>query len=542
MRRVRRAAVLAVYFAAFWILLPYGLWLVAGNVESAFGWSGRPLAVGIPVAAAGAALLASGLFVLWRGGALPATAFPPAALVRRGPYRRVRHPVYLGFNLALFGVGLWIGSPGLAWVVAPAFFPVWVGYASLEERALVRRFGESFRRYQRQVGLLPRFGLYRLSQALMALGLIPVRVEGRENVPIRGPAILVHNHASYLDPAFVGMATHRPVHFLTTAEAYRKGFKRWVVTHFCNVPVRRYRTDTVACREMIRLLGEGEIVGDAIEGERTPDGRYQGALPRTARVLRRIPVPVIPVGISGAYDTGPRWSDLVRRRAVKVSVGRPIEWEDCDPGQTVDRALLTLVEEDPQPVDLEGLPVAKLARVLWRCPECGEEEEWSAGDLHCRRCSAIYRPTEGGWLRGPGGQALSLGDLSRAVTALPELPVLSARAWALKEASMFGTIRPLEPRGEGILVLDSEALRFGDLELSLAAVRSTTTERADTLQVATREDLWQFRLLEGSAFRFHRAVDLRRGAETGGASVASRGPSRRLARLFGGGSVTKADR
>lgn len=74
---------------------------------------------------------------------------------------------------------------------------------------------------------------------------------------------------------------------------------------------------------------------------------------------------------------------------------------------------------------------------------------------------------------------------------------------------MFGPVRPLEPLGEGNLRLDCSGLAFDGLSLPLADIRSVTTERADTLQVATSSAMWQFRPTAESAFRLKNALDQR---------------------------------
>lgn len=105
-------------------------------------------------AAMGAALLALGVGVfawacaiLWtHGRGLPMNAFPPPRYVTRGPYRFVRHPIYVGFTLAALGVSLLVGSPAGAWIVSPL---VALGCAALaigfENHDLRRRFGDAAR-------------------------------------------------------------------------------------------------------------------------------------------------------------------------------------------------------------------------------------------------------------------------------------------------------------------------------------------------------------------------------------------------------------
>jgi 1-acyl-sn-glycerol-3-phosphate acyltransferase len=534
-RADRTLAIVGLYVLAFWIVLPAALASLASTLDRRLGWARSPFspgvaALGFAALLGGLSLMAWAMVALWRsGGGLPVSALPPPRLATRGPYARVRHPIYLGFELALAGAGLALGSRSLAFLVAPGFVPVWLAYAAVEERGLLRRHGEAYRRYRARVGLLPRPGLYRLTQLLIRVGIFPVTVEGRERVPRRGAAVLVANHASYLDPVYVGAATWRRVHYLTTAEAYRSGLTSQLVRRFANVPARRYRPDVVACREMVRLLAEGELVGIFPETERSPLGDYQGADPQVARLLARLPVPAIPIGIEGSYDSGPRWSERLRRRRVRVRVGEPLRWDEAAPERVVDAALAGLLGEHPGRVRLEGLPRERLQRVLWRCPRCQAEPPWDAAGLGCGGCGLRLAPTREGFLLDERGEARTLADLGRAVREAPEPGPLEATVSAARERHWSGPLVPLEPVGEGALRLDRTGLAFGSLAVRWTETRSVTVERADTLQIATSGAMWQFRLRGGSVFRLHAAAARWRPAR--GCSRA-RGPSARLRRLL----------
>jgi 1-acyl-sn-glycerol-3-phosphate acyltransferase len=504
-----RIAIVLAYVAAFWVALPWLLWQAGASFDARFPVGLVPWTGGWIVAGCGAALLAASIRALrLRGRGLPVSALPPPRLVVSGPYRWVRHPLYLGFHLVIVGVGLAIGSAGLALAVGVGFLPCWLAYASVEERGLVKRFGASYRSYQRQVGMLPRFDAYRAAQ-LLARALLPVRVDERARVPRRGGAVLVANHACYADPVFLQCVTWRRIHFLATAEVFRGAAARWVMRRASAVPVRRYRVDPAAYRELLRRTGHGELVGVFVEGERSPLGAYQGALPHVARMLRLLEVPVIPVGISGNYDVGPRWAGRLRVRRVRVRIGPPLLFGDGDPAQPIDRAIRSLLDDDPQPVRLAGLERCALRRVLWRCPACLDEAGWQAASLSCRACGAQWRETAHGRFHASGSDAteLTLAELARPVWQAPEAEALEAEAKGAAERSVFGPIEPLVPLGEGRLVVTPRAVSFGDLSIPLADVRTASTERADTLQLATATAMWQFRLRDGSAFRLQRAVD-----------------------------------
>ena len=508
-----RAAIVLAYVAGFWIALPWLLWHAGAWFDARLPAWLDPWPAGWVVTGSGAALMAASMLALrLHGHGLPVSALPPPRLVVRGPYRHVRHPVYLGFHLVVVGTGLVAGSAGLALVVGVAFLPCWIGYALVEERGLRRRFGAAYRSYQRQVGLLPRLDVYRVAHVL-ARALLPVRVEGPGRVPRRGAAVLVANHVCYADPVFLQCTTWRRIHFLATAEAFRGGAMAWAMRRTSAIPLRRYRVDPAAYREMLRRLEQGALVGIFVEGERSVLGSYQGTLPHVARMLQRLAVPVIPLGISGNYEAGPRWAERLRVRCVRVRIGTPIIFGDDRPAIAIDRAVTALLDVDPQTARLKGFDLAKLGRVLWRCPSCLDEAGWRPGELRCDACGARWFETAQGRLLGPGGDAhgMTLAELARPVWQADERGPLEVAARGGYERSVTGPTEPLATLGDGRLVVSSIAVSFGNLSIPLASLRTTSTERADTLQLATASAMWQFRLHDGSVFRLQRAIDRWRG-------------------------------
>ena len=90
------------------------------------------------------------LLYLQRGA--PARGQP--ALVLAGPYRVMRHPLFVSLLVMLSGVGLMARSltAGLTVGTVCLLLP---RLARWEERQLVARFGEAYRRYQGAVPLIP---------------------------------------------------------------------------------------------------------------------------------------------------------------------------------------------------------------------------------------------------------------------------------------------------------------------------------------------------------------------------------------------------
>jgi protein-S-isoprenylcysteine O-methyltransferase Ste14 len=80
-------------------------------------------------------------------------------LVRNGPYRLVRHPVYVGMTTALLGAAVTLRS-GLGMIgTLLLFLPTEIYRARQEDEALARRFGGEWRDYASQTGfMLPFIG------------------------------------------------------------------------------------------------------------------------------------------------------------------------------------------------------------------------------------------------------------------------------------------------------------------------------------------------------------------------------------------------
>jgi len=108
-------------------------------------------------AVAGAVLvvIAIALFVLSvgkfraAGTAVPANK-PTTAIVRTGPYRFSRNPIYLAFSVLQLGIAIWVNSLWLlaTLVAALALMHVVIGR---EERYLERKFGAEYLAYKASV-------------------------------------------------------------------------------------------------------------------------------------------------------------------------------------------------------------------------------------------------------------------------------------------------------------------------------------------------------------------------------------------------------
>ena len=151
-----------------------------------------------------------------------------------------------------------------------------------------------------------------------------LEVEGVENIPDNGPFLLIANHQSYLDPILIQAVVPRPIYTMAKSTEFSNAFIGYFLKGLKSFPVRRFQVDPQAVRIVLRHLEAARGVGIYLEGERTWDGRLQPPRLGTLRLLLKTGAPVVPCGISGAYDVWPRWHRRIRRGTIRIRFGEPL--------------------------------------------------------------------------------------------------------------------------------------------------------------------------------------------------------------------------
>jgi 1-acyl-sn-glycerol-3-phosphate acyltransferase len=159
------------------------------------------------------------------------------------------------------------------------------------------------------------------------------QVEGRENVPDEGPAIIASNHLSFSDSIFMPLMVKRKVTFVAKAEYFTgKGIKGWLIKMFFvgtgTIPVDRSggRAAQAALETQLRVLRSGNLAGIYPEGTRSPDGRLYRGKTGVARLALESGARVIPVVMLNADEIQPPGKVIPRIKRVKIRFGRPLDF------------------------------------------------------------------------------------------------------------------------------------------------------------------------------------------------------------------------
>jgi 1-acyl-sn-glycerol-3-phosphate acyltransferase len=151
-----------------------------------------------------------------------------------------------------------------------------------------------------------------------------IHIRGMENIPKEGPAVFLCNHTSLVDSFFIGCFVPRKIYYMTKSTEFESLGRRIFFYLSRTFPVRRYDIDPISLRNAMRVLELGGMVGIYPEGERTWDGEMLPLKYGTVRFLLAAGVPIVPAGISGAFENQPRWGGKIGSPEIHLSVGRPI--------------------------------------------------------------------------------------------------------------------------------------------------------------------------------------------------------------------------
>jgi protein-S-isoprenylcysteine O-methyltransferase Ste14 len=136
-------ALLAFHALAFGVMyFGISIAVIPGRVPN---WFPGQRVAGTLVIAGGAALMVWAL-VYFRSWRFRATLDKGHQLATGGPFRILRHPIYMGLNLLALGTALWVPTP----IVWAAFVLMAIGSdlrARAEETVLKQAFGPSYREY-----------------------------------------------------------------------------------------------------------------------------------------------------------------------------------------------------------------------------------------------------------------------------------------------------------------------------------------------------------------------------------------------------------
>jgi 1-acyl-sn-glycerol-3-phosphate acyltransferase len=141
-----------------------------------------------------------------------------------------------------------------------------------------------------------------------------IRVEGRENLPSKGPLIICANHFSTIDPVILAVTLPYIINSMAKAELFKNKLLSLFFTNINVFPVKRGEPDLKSIKTALKILKENKVMGMFPEGTRNKTGELK-AEPGIAMIAIKGKAQVLPIAIVSNYK-------LFKKTIVKI--GKPI--------------------------------------------------------------------------------------------------------------------------------------------------------------------------------------------------------------------------
>ena len=184
---------------------------------------------------------------------------------------------------------------------------------------------------------MPEF-LLRFLAWLLVHFIYRLEARGIENIPEQGPALLICNHVGFADAIVISAACPRPIRFIMESGIFRIPVLSAIFRGMKAIPVAPAKEEPEVYERAFQIvaseLRDGNLVCIFPEGRLTTDGEIGEFRAGMMRILKETPVPVVPMALSGLWD-----SMFSRKYGVAVAaLAATLLAEDRADGRRADRA------------------------------------------------------------------------------------------------------------------------------------------------------------------------------------------------------------
>lgn len=154
--------------------------------------------------------------------------------------------------------------------------------------------------------IVPEFTL-RFMMWLVSHSIYKVSHKGLDNIPEQGACVLVSNHVSYFDALLIGGAIKRPIRFVMYYKIFNISVLNFIFRTANAIPIAGFKENKEifekAFIKIAKALEKGDLVCIFPEGKLTTDGTIDVFKSGIEKIIKKNPVPVIPIAIQGLWRT-----------------------------------------------------------------------------------------------------------------------------------------------------------------------------------------------------------------------------------------------
>ena len=159
-----------------------------------------------------------------------------------------------------------------------------------------------------------------------------IKIEGSENVPETGGAIIASTHISNFDPVTLGFCLKRKLKFMAKEELFRFKPLGAFISALGAFPVKRGSRDKAAIENAAEVLNDGNLLVIFPEGTRSKSGRVEEYKPGAVLLAHKAGIPLVPTAI------------IAKKRyalfaGIRIVFGKPVTAADLDIDQARSKEL-----------------------------------------------------------------------------------------------------------------------------------------------------------------------------------------------------------
>ena len=367
-----------------------------------------------------------------------------------------------------------------------------------------------------------------------------LRAVGLENLPDKGPYLIVANHSHLLDPFFIGALIRKPVFQMASNEFFRKPLVRRFMWAMGAFPRKKGFVDFKSIKYAINIVKKGYPLVIYPEGGRNWDGETLPILKSTAKLVKLLNVPLVTVVSRGNYLAYPRWADRRRKSPITIYYSKPVQFDRKTPDEEIIDYIQKGIYNNDNYTKVEYIkgkdPAVGLPRLLWRCPECRTIDalrEIDSRHIKCMHCGKTWEVNLNCFMREDDkDEWKAIKEFSDQMFKEEEivpievdekLPLNEGEKIYLKSKKVSLYHEPYYPKlekvSDGTLFLTSRRLIFLQddgkvLSYNFSDIRGNSTERNYIFQIVLDDDIARFEMRNESCYKweiFYRYIRKKEG-------------------------------
>ncbi len=355
-----------------------------------------------------------------------------------------------------------------------------------------------------------------------------LRAVGLENLPDKGPYLIVANHSHLLDPFFIGALIRKPVFQMASNEFFRKPLVRRFMWAMGAFPRKKGFVDFKSIKYAINIVKKGYPLVIYPEGGRNWDGETLPILKSTAKLVKLLNVPLVTVVSRGNYLAYPRWADRRRKSPITIYYSKPVQFDRKTPDEEIIDYIQKGIYNNDNYTKVEYIkgkdPAVGLPRLLWRCPECRTIDalrEIDSRHIKCMHCGKTWEVNLNCFMREDDkDEWKAIKEFSDQMFKEEEivpievdekLPLNEGEKIYLKSKKVSLYHEPYYPKlekvSDGTLFLTSRRLIFLQddgkvLSYNFSDIRGNSTERNYIFQIVLDDDIARFEMRNESCYKW----------------------------------------